>query len=859
MQYFLLLRVFSVLQIFQTDADGLMQTLFVERKCILFFLLLSLLHVNEIKGQNNLRLTGFVSDSATGETLPGANIIIQGSQRGASTDKDGFYRLNLEPGEYRLIASFIGYQPDTVSVSVSPGRENVQNFSLKSTRIEGEAVIVRSDRVQRRIKELAEIREERKRALNNYEATVHKLALVYETDKGKQNATPDSAEAIAFAERVIRQMFVTPKRYAEEVKARRSSGNFFSEYDILTTNGEPLNLNEEKVQLNILSEIISVIGPVSADADRYYDLSDRPADSDWPEGTTEIIVKPTSNKIPLFQGSVFVNDDADGIIGMDLVLNDAADVFAGLYSISNFKYFQRFEKVEDYWLPSRTEIEARVGVLGLSNSWFYRDVWNYTGYQINSNSFSKDEIPLSGKIIAENAYQKNEEYWDEALNLATLKESEELQKAQSYNEERSVVNVGMAFFRTYLNAPDILRRSYMTNFSDFYRINRVEGNYFGVGLRTPDIRENHFYKGSVGYATDSDAKDWRYYLEMMQFIPGTPLAIEGSFYKRLAIQFADYEYNNNPLNVDELRNTMIVGMTGIDIHNYFERQGYRAGLRLRFDRNFFFRAGYIREDHRFLPVVAPHSWFKSFDVGGSDDRVDFNRNTNIGITPGDPEEVTGFNEGEFAGFEFHLHYDNRPFTRVGVFRDYDVRKFGWFTDQLAYWSDPAFGTGDDIFTYFKYRSSVGFRLPVFASQYVVTEIYVGGSDNPLPGQMQFGKNGFMVDDFTRRRPFVSLEFNESIGNKVSVARFDYLLGSSFVRMFPFKAIRQSGMQLRLHTALGFTDNQSGLSPVTPWSDNVREQVEVGFALSQIFGMFKIESAIRLAGDDGERIGFILIF
>jgi len=836
-----------------------MRTLYIKKKSILFFLFLFFILINGAIGQSSERLTGFVRDSATEELLPGANISISGSQRGTSTDKDGFYTLNLEPGDYTLVATFIGYMADTVSVSVVPGRENMQNFFLESTRIEGEEIIVRSDRVQRRIKELAQIREERKKTLNNYEATVHKLALVYEAEKNNRNVTPDSAEAIAFAERVIRQLFVTPKRYAEKVEARRSSENFFSEYDILTTNGEPLNLNEEKVQLNILSEIITVIGPVSSDAERFYDLSDRPAGSDWPEGTTEIIVKPTSNKIPLFDGSVFVNDDADGIIGMNLVLNEAADVFAGLYSISNFKYFQRFKKTGDYWLPERTEIEARVGILGLNKNWFYRDVWNYTGYKINGNSFSKDEIPLSGKIVAKDADQKNEEYWGDALNLATPKESEELQKAQSYSKERSVVNTGMVFFRAYLNAPNILRRSYITNISDFYRLNRVEGNYVGVGLRTPDIRENHFYKGSVGYATDPGAKDWRYYLEMMQFIPGTPLAIEGSLYKRLAIQFADYEYNNNPLNVDELRNTMIVGMTGIDIHNYFERQGYRAGIRLRFDRDFFFRAGYMREDHHFLPVVAPHSWFKSFDVGGSDDRVDFNRNANIGITPGDPDEQAGFNEGEFAGFEFHLHYDNRPFTRVGVFRDYDVRKFGWYTDHLAHWSDPSFGAGDEIFTYFKYRSSVGFRLPVFASQFIVTEIYVGGSDNPLPGQMQFGKNGFMVDDFTRRRPFVSLEFNESIGNKVSVARFDYLLGSSFVRMFPFKAIRQSGMQLRLHTALGFTDNRSGLSPVTPWSENVREQVEVGFALSQIFGMFKIESAIRLAGDDGERIGFILIF
>jgi len=829
----------------------------------LFLILFAVIIPGVINAQDtNSGVTGRVLDADSGESLPGANIVIAGTGKGTSANENGRYSLSIAPGTYSIAASFIGFVPDTMEVTIKEGNFVSADFELTPTFVEGEAVIVRSDRLEQRMKELSDIREERRADLNNYRATVHKLAIIYETRKSLNEAPGDTSRAVAYAERYVRQLFKTPNRYAEEILGRRASGNYFANYDIFGTNGEPLEMSSSRVQLNLFSEVVTVVGPISPNAGNFYELDDQPADSTWPEDTTELKIIPKTNRVPLFEGSVFINDDADGVIGMDLKLNEAGEVFAGLYSMSNFSYFQRFEKIDKYWLPVKTRIEARIGIIGFKENWIYVDNWNYSDYEVNTDELRKQEIPLSGLIVADDAGNRNQEFWDKALNLAGEDETEALKDAQEYKEERTAVNAGMAFFRAYFEAPFALRRFYFTNVSDFYRINRVEGNYVGVGLRTPDIHENFIYKGSVGYATDSDAQDWRYYAEMMQFLPGNKLAVEGGVYKRLAIQFADRQYNNNPLNIDMLRNSLIVGTTGIDIHNYYEREGFRGGLRYRFQNDFFFRVNYLREDHTFLPVVAPHSWFKNFEVGGDNDVIDFNLNPDVGITPDGPvgpDGLEGFTEGELAGFEFHFHYDNRQFQRVGVYRDYDVRKVGWFTDQLVYWSDPQFGSSDETFKFLKYRSSFGVRVPVFASQYLVPEFYFGGSNNPLPGQFQFGKNGFMVDDFTRRRPFVTLEFNEAVGNRVSVARLDYLLGSSFARLFPFRVIRQSGVQLRVHTAFGFTHDEHSLSPVTPWTNEMSEQIEIGFALTQIFGMFKIEGGVRVSGNQGEKVGFILVF
>jgi TonB-dependent receptor len=56
------------------------------------------------------KIIGKLIDAKTGETLPGATILIEGTTKGASADFDGNYILTgLQPGKYNLIASYITY------------------------------------------------------------------------------------------------------------------------------------------------------------------------------------------------------------------------------------------------------------------------------------------------------------------------------------------------------------------------------------------------------------------------------------------------------------------------------------------------------------------------------------------------------------------------------------------------------------------------------------------------------------------------------------------------------------------------------------------------------------------------------
>ncbi len=94
------------------------------------------------------KIAGRVVDAKTGEPLPGAQVIIEGTQFGAATDNDGYYFIiNLRPGSYTVKASMIGYgSVRKTGVMVVVDRTTTINFKLKQTVLSGKSVTVVAER-----------------------------------------------------------------------------------------------------------------------------------------------------------------------------------------------------------------------------------------------------------------------------------------------------------------------------------------------------------------------------------------------------------------------------------------------------------------------------------------------------------------------------------------------------------------------------------------------------------------------------------------------------------------------------------------------------------------------------------------
>ncbi len=70
--------------------------------------------VYTLSAQSTGTLTGYVTDAKTGEPLTGASVLLEGTNKGASTDTSGYYRItNIPATTYNLTVSYVGYQSVT--------------------------------------------------------------------------------------------------------------------------------------------------------------------------------------------------------------------------------------------------------------------------------------------------------------------------------------------------------------------------------------------------------------------------------------------------------------------------------------------------------------------------------------------------------------------------------------------------------------------------------------------------------------------------------------------------------------------------------------------------------------------------
>jgi hypothetical protein len=94
------------------------ETLHLKTKIILTVLLFLLLPAVTSYSQNG-SIRGKINDASTGEGLIGANVLIQGTVKGASTDLDGFFTIDaVADGVYNLVISYVSYDQQIVRAEV---------------------------------------------------------------------------------------------------------------------------------------------------------------------------------------------------------------------------------------------------------------------------------------------------------------------------------------------------------------------------------------------------------------------------------------------------------------------------------------------------------------------------------------------------------------------------------------------------------------------------------------------------------------------------------------------------------------------------------------------------------------------
>lgn len=119
----------------------------------LFTGLLIFLSTTKIIAQQ-AEVIGVVRDAITHESIPGANVLINGTTNGTVTDSVGHYHLQLAEGEYTLAYTFIGYEMLTKKISLKTNEARILNVQLSGSSKELSTVVVSAGKFEQKLEEV---------------------------------------------------------------------------------------------------------------------------------------------------------------------------------------------------------------------------------------------------------------------------------------------------------------------------------------------------------------------------------------------------------------------------------------------------------------------------------------------------------------------------------------------------------------------------------------------------------------------------------------------------------------------------------------------------------------------------------
>lgn len=94
--------------------------------------------------QDTGSIEGTVKNQASGEVMPGVNVMLVGTSKGAATDKSGTYHITgIEPGEYRVKATYLGFASfQSNPVVIKAGQHVSLDIKLQETVWKGNEIVV---------------------------------------------------------------------------------------------------------------------------------------------------------------------------------------------------------------------------------------------------------------------------------------------------------------------------------------------------------------------------------------------------------------------------------------------------------------------------------------------------------------------------------------------------------------------------------------------------------------------------------------------------------------------------------------------------------------------------------------------
>ncbi len=303
-----------------------------------------------VAAQPSYFLTGTVTDSASGDPLPAAHVLIAATTHGTITGSAGQFALRVVEGTHVVVFSMIGYRPDTSIVSVTAN--TVHNTRLQSAEIVLPEMVVTSEDPAVEIL---------RRAIANKRRWISRL-VSYQMEAFTRQVIHRDTSIASVTESYTRGYWQQGDTLREEVLQRRQTANIPQSFNFASV-GRLINFNDDEIRFFGYT----FVGPTSPDALDYYRVHLLRTRRDRGRDIYEIQLIPRSRTIPLFRGTVHIADESYALMGVDVEPNEA--FLIPMVKEKQLRYRQQFALfADDIWLPVDIRINARasIGIIGLT-------------------------------------------------------------------------------------------------------------------------------------------------------------------------------------------------------------------------------------------------------------------------------------------------------------------------------------------------------------------------------------------------------------------------------------------------------------------------------------------------------------
>lgn len=371
-------------------------------------------------------VTGKVT-SIGGQPLPFANVYVQGTTLGTTTNEEGNYKLELTEGTYQIVYQYIGYKKRSIEIVIGTATVR-QDMALEAEDFKLEEVVVTGAEdpaypIMRKAIAKRDFYYNQVQSFNTkaYVKGLQRLTSAPDKVFGFEvnfDGTLDSNNAgiVYLSESISDLTVLKPDKVKEVMISSKVSGDSRAFSWNRASDLASFDFYMPNLRIDFLSERI-FISPLSDNAFLYYKFRLEGVFSEDGKLINKIAVIPKRPTDPVFRGYIYIVENDWRIHSTELTLVKESQI--NFLDTLNFNY--TFVPVNDsVWMPVSQYIDFTFGILGINGTGYFVAV--YRDYVLNPPLTKKD---FSNEVLSvtKESNEKDSTYW-EANRPVPLTETE---------------------------------------------------------------------------------------------------------------------------------------------------------------------------------------------------------------------------------------------------------------------------------------------------------------------------------------------------------------------------------------------------------------------------------------------------